>query len=61
MEQKKKSHRIFIPFYLAMMAVFIYTAVHQIMIGHRVGMIAMNDFMGVRFLLFGVLKLLDLE
>jgi hypothetical protein len=60
-EKKNKSHRLFIPFYLAMTAVFIYTAVHQIMIGHRVGMIAMNDFMGVRFLLFGVLKLLDLE
>lgn len=52
---------MFIPFYLAMAAVFIYTAIHQIIIGHRVGMIAMNDFMGIRFLLFGVLKLLDLE
>ena len=64
MEQKKEkkgSHRVFIPFYLAMTAVFIYTAVHQIIIGHRIGMIAMNDFMGVRFLLFGILKLLDLE
>lgn len=57
----KGKHKMFIPFYLAMAAVFIYTAVHQIMIWHRVGMIAMNDFMGIRFLLFGVLKFLDLE
>lgn len=60
-EKKNKSHRLFIQFYLAMTAVFIYTAAHQILIGHRVGMIAMNDFMGVWFLLFGILKLLDLE
>lgn len=57
----KGKHKMFVPFYLAMTAVFIYTAVHQIMIWHRVGMIAMNDFMGIRFLLFGMLKLLDLE
>ena len=52
---------MFIPFYLAMMAVFIYTAAHQIVLGQWKGMIAMNDIMGIRFILFGVLKLLDLE
>ncbi len=57
----KGKHKMFIPFYLAMAVVFIYTAIHQIMLGHRIGMIAMNDFMGIRFLLFGILKLLDLE
>jgi hypothetical protein len=56
-----RNHKPFIPFYLAMTAVIIYTAIHQIMLGHWIGMIAMNDFMGIRFLLFGVLKLLDLE
>lgn len=61
MEPKKKNHTLFVPFYLAMLAVCIYTGIHQIRLGHRVGMIAMNDFMGIRFLLFGVLKLLDLE
>lgn len=49
------------PFYIAMAIVTIYTAVHQFILGRREGMIAMNDFMGIRFLLFGVIKLLDLK
>jgi len=52
---------MFIPFYLAMLAVFIYTAIHQVILWQRIGMIAMNDVMGIWFILFGVLKLLDLE
>lgn len=51
----------FVPFYIAMAIVSIYTLGHQIIIGHRTGMIAMNDFMGVRFLLFGIIKLFDLK
>jgi len=43
------------------MIVVVYTIAHQLMIGQWVGMIAMNDFMGVWFLLFGVIKLFALE
>jgi len=52
---------MYIPFYIAMLIVVLYTAVHQFIIGYRVGMIAMNDFMGIRFILFGLLKFLDIE
>jgi hypothetical protein len=55
-----KKHSL-MPFYIAMAIVTIYTAVHQFILGRREGMIAMNDFMGIRFLLFGVIKLLDLK
>jgi len=51
----------FKPFIIAMMIVVVYTIAHQLMIGQWVGMIAMNDFMGVWFLLFGVIKLFALE
>lgn len=58
MQQKKKSY---LPFYIAMTIVTLYTIIHQLLIGKRVGMIAMNDFMGIWFLLFGVIKLFDLK
>lgn len=50
----------FTPFLIAMTIVVVYTIVHQFVIGHRSGMVAMNDFMGIRFLLFGVIKLFAL-
>ena len=56
-----KHHKMYIPFYIAMLIVVLYTAIHQFIIGHRVGMVAMNDFMGIRFILFGLLKFLDIE
>jgi hypothetical protein len=51
----------FVPFIIAMTIVVVYTIVHQLILGHWSGMIAMNDFMGVWFLLFGVIKLFALE
>lgn len=51
----------YLPFYIAMGIVTIYTIIHQFLLGQREDMIAMNDFMGVRFLLFWVIKLLDLK
>ena len=57
----KKHHKQYIPFYLAMGIVCLYTIIHQFIIGQRSAMIAMNDFMGVRFILFGALKLLDIQ
>lgn len=44
-----------------MLIVILYTTIHQLIIGHRIGMVAMNDFMGIRFILFGLLKFLDIE
>jgi len=51
----------YIPFYIAMSLVTVYTIIHQLLLRHRSGMIAMNDFMGVWFLLFGIIKLFDLK
>lgn len=56
-----KHHKMYIPFYIAMLIVILYTTIHQFIIGYRSGMIAMNDFMGIRFILFGLLKFLDIE
>jgi len=56
-----KHHKMYIPFYIAMLIVILYTTIHQFVIGHRISMIAMNDFMGIRFILFGLLKFLDIE
>ena len=50
----------FTPFLVAMTIVVVYTVAHQFVIGHWSGMIAMNDFMGVWFLLFGIIKLFAL-
>lgn len=59
--QKNMKKHSFWPFIIAMVIVTLYTIIHQFIIGHRVGMVAMNDFMGIWFLLFGVIKLLDLK
>jgi hypothetical protein len=57
----KKNIQQFMPFIIATWVVIGYTIGHQLRTKHNSGMIAMNDVMGIRFGLFGVLKLLDLK
>jgi hypothetical protein len=57
----KNKFRIFLPFTISIIIVCIYTIWHQLILWKTNGMIAMNDFMWIWFLLFWLLKLLDLR
>jgi len=59
--ENKNSSKNYLPFVLSILFVWIYTVWHQIILNRRSWMIAMNDFMGVRFLLFWILKLFDMK
>ena len=59
--KEKHKFRIFLPFIVSIIIVCIYTIWHQLLLNQTNAMIAMNDFMWIRFLLFWLLKLPDLK
>ncbi len=59
--KEKNKFKIFLPFIISIIIVCFYTIWHQLLLKQTNTMIAMNDFMWIRFLLFWLLKLPDLK